>query len=34
MNKKLNVTIEFLENVDCKYLDTKTYIGENLKEKT
>ena len=23
-----------IENVDCKYLDTKIYIEENLKEKT
>ena len=34
MNKKLNVTIEFIENFDCKYPDTKIYIEENLKEKT
>ena len=23
MNKRLNVTIKVLENVDCKYLDNK-----------
>ena len=34
MNKKLNVATKVLENVDCKYLDTKIYIEENLKEKT
>ena len=34
MNKKLNVTIKVLKNVDCKYSDTKIYIEENLKEKT
>ena len=34
MNKKLNVTIKVLENVDRKYPDTKIYIEENLKEKT
>ena len=34
MNKKLNVTIKFLKNVDCKHSDTKIYIEENLKEKT
>ena len=33
MIKKLNVTIKFLENVDCKYTDTKIYFEENLKEK-
>ena len=26
--------IKVIENVDCKYLDTKIYIKENLKEKT
>ena len=31
MNKKLNATIKVLENVDCKYWDTKIYIEENLK---
>ena len=34
MNKKLNVTLKVLDNVACKYLDTKIYIEENLKEKT
>ena len=34
MNKKLNVTIKVLKNVDCKYSDTKIYFEENLKEKT
>ena len=34
MNKKLNGTIKVLENIYCKYLDTKIYIEENLKEKT
>ena len=34
MNKKLNVTIKVLKNVDCKYSDTEIYIEENLKEKT
>ena len=34
MNKKLKVTIKVIGNVDCKYLDTKIYIEENLKEKT
>ena len=23
MNKKLNVTVRFIDNVDCKYSDTK-----------
>ena len=32
MNKKLDGTI--LKNVDCKYLDAKVYIEENLKEET
>ena len=32
MNKKLNVTIKVLENIDFKYQDTKIYIEENLKE--
>ena len=34
MNKKLNVTIKVLKNVDYKYSDTEIYIEENLKEKT
>ena len=34
MNKKLKVTIEFTDNVACKYPDTKFYIEENLKERT
>ena len=33
-NKKLKVTIKFTQNVDCKYLDAKIYIAENVKEKT
>ena len=32
MNKKLKVTLKALENVACKYPDTKDYIEENLKE--
>ena len=32
MNKKLNVTLKVLENVACKYLDTKNYTEGNLKE--
>ena len=34
MNKKLKATIKVIRNVDFKYLDTKIYIEENLKEKT
>ena len=34
VNKKLNVTIKVIKNVDCKYLDTKICIEENPKEKT
>ena len=34
MNKMLNVTIKNLENVNCKYTNTKICIEENLKEKT
>ena len=34
MNKKLKVTNKFIEDVDCKYPDTKIYIKETLKEKT
>ena len=30
----INVTIKVIENVDSKYLDTKVYIEDNLKEKT
>ena len=26
--------VKVLENVDCKYLDTKIYIEEKLKKKT
>ena len=26
INKKLNVTIKVIENVDCKYPDTTIYI--------
>ena len=32
-DKKLKVTIKVVNNGDCKYPDTKIYIGENLKEK-
>ena len=32
MNKKLKVTVKVIDNVDCKYLDTKIYNEENLKE--
>ena len=32
MNKKLKVTLKVLDNVACKYPDTKNYIEENLKE--
>ena len=34
MNTKSKVTIRFIDNVACKYLDTKIYIEENPKEKT
>ena len=34
MSKKLKVMLKVLDNVACKYLDTKNYIEENLKEKT
>ena len=34
MNKKLKVTNTFIDNVVCKYLKSKIYIDENLKEKT
>ena len=34
MNKELKVTLNVLDNNACKYLDTKIYIKENLKEKT
>ena len=30
MNKKLKITIKFVDNVACKYPDTKIYIEENL----
>ena len=31
MNKKLKVTMKYIENVNCKYPDTKIYIeGEDL----
>ena len=32
MNKKLKITLKVLENVSCKYPDTKDYIEKNLKE--
>ena len=34
MNKKLKVMLKVVDNVASKYLDTKNYIEENLKEKT
>ena len=34
MNKKLKVTINFIDNIDCKCPDTTIYIEDNLKEKT
>ena len=34
MNKKLKLTMKFIDNVDCKYPDTNIYIEENLKGKT
>ena len=34
MSKKLKVAIKFINNVTCKYPDTKTYIEKNLKKKT
>ena len=34
MNKNLKVTVKVIDNVDCKYLDTKIYNEENLKEFT
>ena len=34
MNKKLKLMIKFINNVACKYLDSKVYIEENLKENT
>ena len=33
MNKKLKLKIKFIDNIDCKYPDTKIYIEQNLKEK-
>ena len=33
MNKKFKVKIKVIDNVACKYRDTKIYIEENLKEK-
>ena len=32
MNKNLKVTVKVIDNVDCKYLDTKIDNEENLKE--
>ena len=32
MNKKLKVTLNFLDNITCKYPYTSNYIEENLKE--
>ena len=32
MNKNLKVTVKVIDNVACKYLDTKIYNEENLKE--
>ena len=34
MNKKLKVTPKAVSNMASKYMDTKNYIEENLKEKT
>ena len=34
MNKKLKVKLKVVDNKASKYLDTKNYIEENLKEKT
>ena len=34
MNKKLKVTIKVIDNVCCKYPDTKIYIEEYAREKT
>ena len=34
MNKKLHVTMKFIDNGDFKYSDTKIYVEENLEEKT
>ena len=34
MNKKLKVMLKAVDSVTSKYLDTKNYIEENLKEKT
>ena len=34
MNKKLKVTLKFIDNVACKNPDSKFYIKENLNEKT
>ena len=34
MNKRLQVTLKVIDNVLCKYVDTKNYIEENLREKT
>ena len=34
MNKKLKVTLKYVENRASKYLDKENYIEENLKEKT
>ena len=33
MKQKLKVTLKGVDNVASKYLDTKNYIEENLKEK-
>ena len=32
MNKKLKLTVKVLDNIACKYSDTKDYFEENLKE--
>ena len=31
MNKKLEVTIKIIDNVVCKYTDSKIYMEQNLK---
>ena len=34
MNKELKLMITFINNVACKYLNSKVYIEDNLKENT
>ena len=33
MNKKLKITLKVVGNLAFKYVDTKNYIKENLKDK-